>query len=303
MKALETHSRSSWTNRETAVAAAVKLACHLEASAPKPGNVSPGRPFHDSCYEDFIASAAAIAEPIAMAGRQPLGATVWAAIEATARTVPSNTNLGIVLLFAPLARAALRLNVGSPATLSDASLRDSLRRVLLETTVDDARTVYAAIRHAAPGGLGRADEQDVAEEPTVTLLEAMRLAAHRDGIAHEYVTAFERTFSTGVPTLARAKDANLPWDDAVLETFLTILAETPDSHIARRAGGSVAADVSRRSANVLVLGGVRTDRGQAAIQELDDALRDPAHLTNPGTSADITAASIFASLLISEART
>src|SRR5262245_25990856 len=109
MKTIETPSCSSWTNGEAAVAAAAKLACHLEVNAPKPGNVSPGRPFNDSCYEDFIASATAIAEPVAAAGRQPLGATVRAAIRATARIAPSNTNLGIVLLFAPLARAALRL--------------------------------------------------------------------------------------------------------------------------------------------------------------------------------------------------
>src|SRR5262245_32637251 len=91
------------------VAAAAQLACLLEVSAAKPGNVSPGRPFADLRYEDFLAAAAAIGAPLASAGSQPLGATIRASIDATARWTRSNTNLGIVLLLAPLAKAAIRL--------------------------------------------------------------------------------------------------------------------------------------------------------------------------------------------------
>ena len=116
------------------------------------------------------------------------------------------------------------------------------------TTVDDARDVYAAIRLASPGGLGRADAQDVADEPTVTLLEVMRLAADRDGIAREYATAFDVTFGTGVPALDRPRGAtDCSWDDAVVETFLTLLAAAPDTHIARRGGAAVAAAVTERA--------------------------------------------------------
>ena len=189
--------------RAADIGAAAQLACLLEASAPKPGNVSPGRHFADIRYEDFLASAVAIGGPIAGAGTRSVGATVRLAIEATARWATSNTNLGIVLLLAPLARAAL-VKEGT------GSLRDSLRCVLEKTTVDDARDVYAAIRQARPGGLGQAEEQDVAEEPTLTLLEVMRLAADRDGIAREYATAFEVTFEIGAPALDRARRDGLP---------------------------------------------------------------------------------------------
>src|SRR5688572_17336986 len=79
------------------VAAAAQLACLLEASAPKPGNVSPGRHFADTRYEDFLASAAAVGGPLAGAGTRPVGATVRLAMEATRRWTRSNTNLGIVL--------------------------------------------------------------------------------------------------------------------------------------------------------------------------------------------------------------
>src|SRR3989442_517405 len=141
------------------VAAAAQLACLLEASAPKPGNVSPGQPFADARYEDFLASAAAIGGPLAGAGTRSVGATVRMAVEATARWTRSNTNLGIVLLLTPLSRAALlqpRIDPRSPATFAEQaaspseSLRSAVRRVLEATSVDDARDVYAAIRRAAP---------------------------------------------------------------------------------------------------------------------------------------------------------
>jgi triphosphoribosyl-dephospho-CoA synthase len=272
------------------LAATAQLACMLEASAPKPGNISPGRRFADISYEDFLASAAAIGGPLSGAGERPLGATVRIAVEATAGWAPSNTNLGIILLLAPLVRAAV-----TQAESGHASLRESLRRVLDTTTVDDARDVYAAIRRVAPGGLGRADAQDVAGEPTVTLLEAMRLAAGRDSIAREYATAFDITFEITAPALGRARRDGLAWSDAVVEAFLHLLAAVPDTHIARRAGESLAIEVTREAQGVLAAGGVRSEEGRAAIHAFDLALRsgEPGNLANPGTTADLTAAAIF----------
>jgi triphosphoribosyl-dephospho-CoA synthase len=272
------------------VSSAAQLACLIEASAPKPGNVSPGRHFADARYEDFLASAAAIGEPLAGAGTRPVGATVRLAVEATARWTRSNTNLGIVLLLAPIARAAL-------VEARETDLRDGLRRVLEATTVEDARQAYWAIRRAAPGGLGRVEAQDVAGDPTMTLLEVMRLAAERDAVAGEYATAFDVTFLRGAPALARARRDGLSWDDAVVETFLTLLAAAPDTHIARRGGAAMAADVSRQARAALDAGGIRSVAGRREIDDMDRRLRDPRHVANPGTAADLTAAAIFVVLL------
>jgi triphosphoribosyl-dephospho-CoA synthase len=172
-----------------------------------------------------------------------------------------------------------------------------LRRVLDATTVDDARDVYAAIRVAAPGGLGQVEVQDVTSEPDVTLLEAMRLAAGRDGIAREYATAFEVTFSRGVPALERARRDGLSWSEAIVETYLTLLASAADTHVARRGGTALADDVSRRAQAALEAGGVRSAAGRQAIDGLDRALRDARNIANPGTTADLTAAAIFVVLL------
>ncbi|HEX6966476.1 MAG TPA: RimK family alpha-L-glutamate ligase [Gemmatimonadaceae bacterium] len=283
------HPRGSSASRiphpaSRTVPAAVQLACLLEASAPKPGNVRPGVRFHDMAYEDFLASAAAIGAPFARVGEQPLGRTVREAIEATAQWTRVNTNLGMVLLLAPLARAA---------TLGEYSLRAGVAHVLRETTMDDAREVYRAIRLAAPGGLGHSVEEDVASEPSVTLREAMALAAERDSVAREYASDFRMTFELGVPALMRARADGLNWNNAIVETYLTLLAAVPDTHIARKLGLDAAAAVSRQARAVLDTGGVRTSAGRAAIAQLDAELRDASNTRNPGTTADLTTAAIF----------
>lgn len=271
------------------VGEAAQLACLLEVSAPKPGNVSPGRPFHDTTYEDFLASAAVIGPVLAAAGEAPLGTTICSAIAETRRLTRANTNLGIILLLAPLCRAARR-----PGD----DLRARVRQVLAETTVADAISVYHAIRLAAPSGLGASATQDVAIEPTISLRAAMSLAAERDSIAREYVTDFAITFESGAPSLHAALADGLSWSDAVVETYLGLLAAIPDSHVSRKLGAEAAAEIRRRAAEVWGVGGVRTSKGRAALAAFDAELRDDRNTRNPGTTADLTAAAICAIILM-----
>ena len=212
-----------------------------------------------------------------------------AAVEATARWVPANTNLGIVLLFAPLARAALLKSGGS--------IHERLVPVLADTTLQDARDVYAAIRLASPGGLGRVPAQDVASEPTAPLRDVMALAAERDAIAHEYVSGFARTFDEGVPAIERARADGLNWADAIVETYLLLLAANPDTLIARKQGLEAAATVSRRAAAVVTAGGVRSTEGRLQLDAMDRSLRAADNASNPGATADLVAACLFVVLL------
>jgi triphosphoribosyl-dephospho-CoA synthase len=203
---------------------------------------------------------------------------------ATAQWTSSNTNLGIVLLLTPLARAARR---------SGGPFRDRVAGVLGETTVSDAAEVYAVIRRARPGGLGQAPKEDVATRPSVTLRDAMALAAERDAVAREYATDFALTFETGVPALRAARSAGLSWSDAAVETYLVLLAAVPDTHIARKLGPATANEVSRRAGEVLQAGGVRSISGRDALARFDAELRDPRNTRNPGTTADLTCAALF----------
>lgn len=263
-------------------------ACQLEARAPKPGNVSPGQPFHDMRYEDFLASAEAAGPELGEAGRRPLGETILAAVHATRDRTRANTNLGIILLLAPLARAAAN---------SDDPLEAAVHTALAETTIEDAAAAYRAIRLAEPGGLGRAEGEDVEGTPSVSLRAAMALAAHRDAIASEYASGFDLTFRTGAPALREARSAGLDWNDAIVEAFLRLLARQPDTLIARKLGPEAARAVSARAADVLAAGGVRSPAGRAALTAFDADLRDAQNSRNPGTTADLTAAAIFVTLV------
>ena len=175
-----------------AVADAAQLACVLEVSAEKPGNITPSHDFDDTSYEDMLRSA--IAAGPELVAERGVGETILAVVEATRRVAPANTNLGIALLLAPLAKAAL---AGGP-------LRARLGETLRALDVADARAAYAAIRLAGAGGLDERVEHDVRSEPAIGLREAMAAAAERDSIASEYVTDFALTFETGLPALAKA---------------------------------------------------------------------------------------------------
>jgi triphosphoribosyl-dephospho-CoA synthase len=268
------------------IAWAAQLACLFEVSVEKPGNVSPRGGFIDARFEDFAASAVAIGPAMRDAGLATVGETIARAAVDTRRLVATNTNLGMILLLAPLARAAARLEAGG-------DLRAALGRVIANLTVRDARLAYGAIRAASPAGMGEVDRHDVGGDVTVTLREAMDVARDRDSIAREYVTDFEITFALGAGTLRRCWQDGAAFSDAVVTAFLTILSQVPDTLIARKNGAAAAEDVSRRAARVLAVGGSLSEQGRARLAELARELGDAAHALNPGTTADLVAASVF----------
>jgi triphosphoribosyl-dephospho-CoA synthase len=270
-----------------AVASAAQLACVLEASAEKPGNITPQHDFADTAYEDMLRSAIALGPQLGRAGERGVGDTVLAAVRATRDVAGANTNLGIALLLTPLARAAL---LGG-------TLRGRVDEVLSALTLDDARAAYAAIRAAGAGGLDEPVEHDVRAAPTVTLRDAMATAADRDSIAAEYATGYALTFELGLPALARALGDELRPRAATVELYLGLLAAIPDTLIARKRGRHAAERVSAGAAAVLAAGGVRSDAGRTAMAAFDASLRCDGNALNPGTTADLVTAVLFVALL------
>jgi triphosphoribosyl-dephospho-CoA synthase len=269
------------------VVRAAQLACVLEASAEKPGNVTPSHDFDDTSYEDMLRSGIALGPELGGAGERGVGETVLAAVCSSRDAAGANTNLGIALLLAPLARAALW---GGP-------LRERLGDVLGALTVDDARDAYAAIRLAGAGGLDDPVEHDVRDEPRVTLREAMAAAAQRDTIAGEYVTDYSVTFERGLPAFADALGDGLRPRDAIVELALRLLAAVPDTLIARKRGADAAGRVAAGAQQVLAAGGVRSARGRTALAAFDASLRQDRNALNPGTTADLVTAVLFVALL------
>lgn len=261
----------------------VRAACILEAAARKPGNVHPQAAFADLCFDDFVHSADVIAPILARTGELGVGAAVLEAVAAIRQCVGKNTNLGIVLLMAPLAAVP----DGTP-------LVDGIAPVLRGLTVHDAQLVYRAIRTANPGGLGTAPQADVSTEPAISLLEAMRLAADRDSVAAQYAANFRLVLQFGVPKLATAPDFRQNWEQAIVRLHLELLAECPDTLIARKCGRATAEQASAAARDVLAAGWPESAAGQRRIAEFDRWLRADGNRRNPGTTADLVAASLLA---------
>jgi triphosphoribosyl-dephospho-CoA synthase len=262
----------------------IRTACLMEVTAPKPGNVYPGAGFADVCFDDFVRSADEVAPVLAGAAEFGVGRVMLEAVRATQQAVGRNTNLGIILLLAPLAAVPLRY-----------SLPSGVRRVLGELTIRDARDCYAAIRLANPGGLGTAPDADVADEPEIGLVAAMTLAAGRDRVAAQYAGGFVDVLTTGLPLLAEVYDPH-HWQHSVVRLHLELLARAPDTLIARKCGWEIAREASHRARQVLEAGWPDEPAGASAIHKFDAWLRCDGHRRNPGTTADLVAAILFAGL-------
>jgi triphosphoribosyl-dephospho-CoA synthase len=261
------------------------LACIWEATARKPGNVHRYQDFADVGLVDFLASAVAITPVLDQAADRPVGETVLAAVQATRRLVTTNTNLGIILLLSPLAAA--------PA---GGDLRTGLERILAGLTVDDSRLVYQAIRLAQPGGLDHVSEQDISAEPTLPLREIMALAADRDLIALQYFNGFREVFEEGIPALILGLEKTRCLENAIIWTHMQLLSRHPDSLIARKRGQAEAEEVSRMAHAVMDAGWPDSAPSRQALFDLDAWLRAQGHDRNPGTTADLVTASLFAAL-------
>jgi triphosphoribosyl-dephospho-CoA synthase len=279
-------------------------ACRLDVETPKPGNVSVESEGHGMTAAQFLASAQAAAGPLFEHGA-PVGKRILDAVARTREVAGCNTNLGIVLLVAPLACSLAALLAASPdardepyepggQALTAQRWRDATERVLARLTVDDARDAYRAIALANPGGLGDAPEQSVHDAPTVDLRTAMQLAAQRDSIARQYANGFADIFETGLAAVDEmpAEAPRL----VTLNVFLTFLASHPDSHIVRKHGMALAQSVTLAAR-------AQHGRWRAAATQTPDqsALRDlyawdtelKSRGINPGTSADLTVATLF----------
>jgi triphosphoribosyl-dephospho-CoA synthase len=272
------------TSRAQRIEAAFKWACLTELDAPKPGNVHIFADGHRMTAEEFVRSADAAAAPLAAQGAR-VGLRIHGAVTATFATVGTNTNLGIILLCAPLAAAAER---------DTDNLRSAVHEVLQDLDVDDADLAFRSIVRAAPAGLGHSAQHDVFNPATVGLREAMSEAANRDMVARQYATGFADIFELGLPLFqsVRRRTGQCKW--ATLATFLGFLSAFPDSHITRKLGLETATCVQRAALQfaATLQATEQPDQVLPGLLAWDTALK--AKAINPGTTADLTVATLFA---------
>lgn len=256
-------------------------ACEQEVSAPKPGNVNRNSDGHNMEVEDFIKSAHAIA-PALTVKHASVGQRILNAIQSTQKVVDCNTNLGIVLLFAPLCVAIEQCD-------SFDSLTTELAIVLRNLTISDAETCYEAIRLAHAGGLGKVEDQDINDTPTITLLQAMAAAKERDTIAAQYLNNYQDIFQLGLQKLTDSINCGESVEWATTFAYLYLLSSIPDTLISRKQGQKTAQTVSNKakffcdkSNEIKYLRKI-----SVALNDWDKELKRDA--INPGTTADLTA--------------
>ncbi|NOQ93722.1 MAG: triphosphoribosyl-dephospho-CoA synthase [Methylophaga sp.] len=260
-------------------------ACEQEVSAPKPGNVNRIRGGHNMQVDDFIKSAHAIA-PALTVENSSVGQRILNAIQATQAVVDCNTNLGIVLLFAPLCLAIERCSHFD-------QLQNELGLVLKELSIQDAEDCYQAIRLAHAGGLGKVDNQDINDTPTITLLQAMNEAKNRDSIAAQFLNNYNDIFQLGLPKLTDAIICGETVEWATTFAYLCLLSNIPDTLIGRKQGKETAQIVSNKSLSFInkISKSNELKYYSAELNLWDKELKRDA--INPGTTADLTATTLL----------
>ncbi len=305
--------------RHDEIAAALELALLLEVSAyPKPGNVHRTRDFENTRFEHFLASAAALVPHFRLAalrgskatagsvhsGELMIGERIKRAVESCSEWQHGgNTSLGAILLLIPISYAAGM--VPSRKDLRAQEIRKNLKRVVRSTNKTDAVNVYRAISLASPGGMGNVPELDVNDRGSLTrirkhsvsLFDIFRMSSGYDTISSEWVRGFPVTFDIGLPFLVRELRATGDINTAVVDTYLRILSQVPDTLVARKLGIGRAREVSLMAKRVLKVGGMKTSRGRKKAEEMDKSLQRIDHRCNPGTTADLTASTLSILLL------
>jgi triphosphoribosyl-dephospho-CoA synthase len=256
-----------------------------EIDALKPGNVSQYADGHDMSYADFVSSAD-VSTPILCDTRLGPGERVLRSVEATKEQVGCNTNLGMLLLYAPVIKSY-------ESSTNGVFLQSDLKYVLEHLSEADTEHIFHAIRLAKPGGLGRVEQHDVNFSPDISLLEAMDAAADRDLIARQYVSGYEDVYKVGMNCLAEFDKRWNSVEWATVACYLSLMARFPDSHIRRKFGDEIARQVQNRTVSVLerFKKNKNPAKAKSELLEFDKELKDSS--INPGTCADMTAASLL----------
>lgn len=294
------------------IVTSAQLACILEVSCPKPGNVDKYHDFEDVKYEDFLRSSIAIGSSIRKAAYRgfdskigkieiekiQIGGLIKDAISRSRKwNGGKNTHLGTVMLLIPLS-AACGKTLAENNSIDGDILRENIDLLIKNTTYHDTLELYDAIKLADPGGLGEVGYLDINDEESrktiredeLNLYDVLKLS--EDSIAKELTTSFIVSFDIGYPSITKVYEKTKDLNKAILYCFLNILSKIPDSLIIRKNGKKIAKSISREADKIL-----RGRMKKKTLKEFDKKLRDKNNSLNPGTTADIVTSSLMISLL------
>lgn len=295
------------------------IAALLEVSAyPKPGNVHRISDFQETTYEHFLASSVSIIPIIRDTAIKAhsikkqnedwenlcIGEKIYEATQEMLKWQHGgNVQLGIILLYIPIAAAAGALYTNKGVNVDH--IQSTLKEIIRASTPGDSINIYDAIRISMPKKvLGTVEKLDVLNHSSkeqilktgLKPLEIFQECTSYDNICSEWTTGFNITINLGYPFLKKQL-AQYDINTSTVNTFLYILSRHPDSLIQRKSGKEKAIEVSERAKSILKIGGASNENGRNMLLNLDYELREAQGSLNPGTSADLTASSLFINTL------
>jgi len=276
------------------IARCAVLSMILEVSGtPKPGNIDRDHDYVGTKFEDFLASAVGVYPVMEKACNEGgIGSLI---LEASGESVlwqgGGNTHFGAYILLFPLIKAAMR----GPVDL----LRDNAIEIVKETTIEDAVDFYRAfsmvdVRMKDKEGLASGEKElDVGSESSleelsrrgITMYDIMQISAKNDLVAREWIEGFRRTFIAAEKIAGRRKAGTM--NDAIVLSYLELLAEEPDTFIAKKYDLEKAVYVQGLAVDAL--------ERRMTLRELSHRLY--VEKINPGSTADIVIAGLFVALL------
>ena len=260
------------------------FACRKDIELIKPGNVNIKSPHSDTNAEDYLESSLLSSKEL-FKPDYSLGERILNSIKITRSKIKTNTNLGIILLCAPIIHACIYFN--------NLTMREGIKKTLSSSTVKDTQDLCMAINISAPGGLGTREIYDTASKPTVNILEIMNHSACYDRISYQYSHNYSDIFDFIIPRLVFLNKKHNSLDISLSLMFMEILAKIPDSHISRKFDDKIAKKTSNNASDLLKI----LDREYSPdyladrLNNLDYEYKKKG--INPGTTADLLVASLM----------
>ncbi len=264
--------------------AAYLFSCKKDIELIKPGNVNLLSPHKDTKAQDYLDSATLSSKEL-FNQNHSLGKRILESVKVTRSQVNVNTNLGIILLCAPVIQSYIDFNA--------LDLRDCIKKTLSATSVKDTHDLCAAINISSPGGLGDSDMYDTASYPNISIKQIMDYSKEYDRISYQYSHNFTDIFDFIIPKLEFLNQRYESLDISLSLLFIEILAKIPDSHISRKFGDKIAKKTSNNAYDLLKILDREHDPDYLAkaLNNLDYEYKKKG--INPGTTADLLVASLM----------
>ena len=260
------------------------FSCKKDIELIKPGNVNLLSSHKDTKAQDYLDSAILSSKEL-FNQNYSLGKRILESVNVTRSKVNVNTNLGIILLCAPVIQSYIDFN--------NLDLREGIKKTLSTTSIKDTHDLCAAINISSPGGLGDSDMYDTASYPNASIKQIMNYSQEYDRISYQYSHNFSDIFDFIIPKLEFLNQRYESLDISLSLLFIEILAKIPDSHISRKFGDKIAKKTSNNAHDLLKILDREHDPDYLAkaLNNLDYEYKKKG--INPGTTADLLVASLM----------